>query len=289
MELSLKSMIELTTPQYLLISIAAPLSAFMIINKSLPGTEIFYIIISLSLAVLGFNTSNAVYDLKIDKIDKPKRPIPSKKISVKEAKAIAFFFLFLSLLTSLFVNISFFILILIFIAVSYSYSKFCLKKYIWGSPLVGAVLYGSIPFLAALSISPAGMPVSLFFLFTAMFAVISSTKDFEDMESQKKFRLRTLPIIFGVNKAKNLINYTIMLLISMAMIFPLWDFIGNKFFIPASLSFIMYFLYSKIFDSELEKLENRKEKIVTQSSIPTLSIIFVILVQFIFGVFSVIS
>lgn len=281
-----RNFIDLTIPQYLLIALVSPLSAFMIINQNMPDLNFIYLILSLSFAILGFNTMNSVFDAEIDKVDRPLRPIPSNRISVKEARLLAALLLFISIAISLLVNPFFFTLVATFVMVSYLYSALCLKKYIWGSILTGSVLYGVIPFLSAYSVSNTNFSGFFLFLFTALFAIISSTKDFEDLQGQRKFKLRSLPLIFGSKKTRSIICWSLLALIYLTIASSIFEVISTKFLLPASVWLLGYLIYRHFLISEIEKLQFTKKKIVTQSNIPTVSIIFVLFVQLMFGILS---
>ncbi len=78
------------------------------------------------------NGINQVYDLEVDRINKPKRMIPSGRMSIKEAMWVSVVFYLLALAASWFINIQCFILVLIaaILTVVYSVPPFRTKR--WG-------------------------------------------------------------------------------------------------------------------------------------------------------------
>ncbi|MEM0374251.1 MAG: UbiA family prenyltransferase, partial [Sulfolobales archaeon] len=63
----------------------------------------------LSAAIVGLTSAggyviNDIYDIEIDKINKPKRPLPSGKVSIKEAWYITIVFFSISIISSVFLN-----------------------------------------------------------------------------------------------------------------------------------------------------------------------------------------
>jgi len=207
MGLNIRSFVHLTTPQYLIIGIIPPISAYLLINRFFPGFEIIPIIISIIFAILGFNIFNQLTDIEIDKVDKPLRPLISKEVSINEARFLSITFYAASLFLALYINLTFFILMIIFALLTLLYCNKLtyFKKYSWGSSFVGIGIYGIIPFLAAASISTKSFnPIFLIF-FSLLFMIISNTKDFEDMPGEKKFGINSLPLILGPEKASELI------------------------------------------------------------------------------------
>jgi len=69
------------------------------------------------------HTLNNIFDLEIDKINKPFRALPSKKISLKEARILTLILYSLSFLPSLYVKTELFFIILIIAAFSFVYSS----------------------------------------------------------------------------------------------------------------------------------------------------------------------
>ncbi len=100
------------------------------------------------------NAFNAVYDVKIDKINKPYRPIPSGIISKDEARTRAWILYPMVLFRAVLVNrtFGFFVLIIMLITVAYSLPPLRLKKRLWLSNLSIAYARGMLGFVAAWSI-----------------------------------------------------------------------------------------------------------------------------------------
>ena len=145
------------------------------------------------------NVHNDIVDLKVDKINRPDRPLPSGKISLKIAYAIMFACLFFAIgfgfeFWWLFAGVA---------GLCFVYNRF-LK----GLPLIGNFT------VALLITTPIVIPVLkigllpgeqsfvpllnlMFFAFTLTFAR-EITKDIEDMEGDRAMGLRTIPVLLGV-------------------------------------------------------------------------------------------
>jgi geranylgeranylglycerol-phosphate geranylgeranyltransferase len=172
-------------------------------------------LISIAALVAAFNTFNGVTDFKIDLINKPHRPIPSGKITRKIASLYSGILYIISLsiayqLTSQYFQITFLTAI---ITILYSIPLIRLRKRFIISNLCGAIIYGLLCPLLGWALIPSN-PLPIYILgFTFLFALsLSMSKDFEDYIGDKVHRIKTMPVVFGIEKAK-LIS-TIMLTLS---------------------------------------------------------------------------
>ena len=166
---------------------------------------LIYTILTVSLFIGGANIFNDIQDKNEDKINKPNRPIAAEQISLKAAgnyaKALfisgAGMCFFLPPSAALLVWFIVFPLMIIY--------SIKLKS----TPLAGN---GVIAFLLGLTflfcglvfgdIVPMIIPAVLAFSLTF---VRELTKDIEDIEGDKRSGLNTFPIMFGLNKAVQLV------------------------------------------------------------------------------------
>ena len=297
MTINLQNLIHLTTPQYLLISLISPFSAYLLINMAIPDFRIIPIIFSLGLGILGFNTFNQISDIEVDKIDKPLRPIVSKKISVKEAVLLTWIFFSSSLLISIFVNLSFFGLMLLYTlsALAYCNKSIYLKKYFWASSFIGTITYGLVPFLAATTISPESFNIIFLLFFASLAAIISNTKDFEDTAGEKKFGIKSLPIMIGFEKSAYLIVISEGIILITIGLLAIQNYIEFKFVYATLISLVLFLVMSYIFIREITLIKHKDiifletnnyeiKKIITQSHASTTSMVFGLAIQLIFAI-----
>ena len=162
------------------------------------STSLLIVIICCSLA--SGNIINDIYDLDIDKINKPNRPIASGIIS----KRMAIFLYFILILLTVFFSFSFSLQIICIILINnlllLLYSK-SLKSLALIGNIVVSYLSASIFLVLALYINE--YKVSLFFIVTSFFISLirELIKDIEDVDGDKKYHLKTFPILFGVEKS----------------------------------------------------------------------------------------
>lgn len=146
--------------------------------------------------ICGFgNALNDIYDIEIDRINKPSRPLPSKKISLKNAWFFSYFLVFTGILLSLF-NFICFIIAIVNSLVLYYYAKRYKRNKVVGNLMV-AYLTGSVFVFGGAAVGNIGITIILFLC--AMFATWAREiiKDFEDLEGDRKENVISLPIKYG--------------------------------------------------------------------------------------------
>lgn len=157
------------------------------------------------------NAINQVYDLEVDRINKPERMIPSGRMSVGESKWVAYALYVISLGFAFAVNMQCFVVAAIAAALTIVYSVPPMRTKRWGlaANLTIAVPRGLLlrvcGWAAAKDIwhAESWYIGSIFFFFLLGAA---STKDFTDMEGDEKGGCNTLPIKYGVKKAAYMIS-----------------------------------------------------------------------------------
>ncbi|MBW9221422.1 UbiA family prenyltransferase [Methanothermococcus sp. SCGC AD-155-M21] len=188
------------------------------------------------------NVINDIFDIEIDKINKPYRPLPSNRISLKNAKVFSFLLLIMGLLFSLFNKVCF-LIALINAVVLYVYAKKYKKNKIVGNLLV-AYLTGSVFLFGGAAIN--NMLITLILFLCALFATWSREiiKDFEDMEGDIKEGVSSLPIKYGI---KSLYIAGILLIIAI-LLSPLPYIIGifGLFYLYSIVLCDIMFIYSFI-------------------------------------------
>lgn len=154
------------------------------------------------------NVINDIYDLEIDKINRPERPIPSGRITVKQAKLIFFttygigvgLSIFHSFLFSIgFLNIIF---ALFFGFIGWVYAKWGKRSGFYGNIIVSisfsiGLIYGAI-------LNSSNIPPYIYFFFLTSFFLLLSReiiKGCEDIEGDKEQNVKTLAIKIGLKKS----------------------------------------------------------------------------------------
>jgi 4-hydroxybenzoate polyprenyltransferase len=156
------------------------------------------------------NALNQIYDLEIDRVNKPKRPLPSGRLSLPSAWAFTIVTYLLALLLAWFVapggrrECFWIVVIATIITAIYSVPPFRTKRLgIWAN-LTIAIPRGVLLKVAGWSSVKTIWGVEPWFI-GAIFGLFllgaSTTKDFADMAGDARGGCRTLPIIYGVRRA----------------------------------------------------------------------------------------
>lgn len=215
----------------------------------------------------GSNVLNQIYDLKIDKINKPSRPIPSGKITIKEAWVITIALYVISIAISIALSPAFAIIVAFtaFCTIIYSVPPIRTKKHWLSATITIMIPRGLLMKVAGWGILLPVWNTEVWYigLIFALFLLgATATKDYADMEGDKKDNCITLPIYFGVKKSAWLISPSFIIPF---LLFPLGAYLeilhGNaKILIFAGFSLCLwgaYVVYLILRDpNSLTKIEN---------------------------------
>ena len=152
------------------------------------------------------NALNQIYDLEIDRINKPHRYLPSGKITIKEAWTIAAALFIISLILAGLVNWQCFMIAAIATVMTYFYSAPPLR-----TKRLGIVANVTIAIPRGVLLKVCGWstvktickyePWLIGLIFGLFLLGASSTKDFSDIKGDKANGCMTLPIKYGVRRA----------------------------------------------------------------------------------------
>jgi 4-hydroxybenzoate polyprenyltransferase len=183
------------------------------------STELLlYPFIGLTMAAVlnaASNALNQIYDLEIDRINKPRRPLPSGRMPLREAWTFTFVTYAIALALAWLVapggrhECFWIVLVATVITVLYSAPPFRTKRLgIWANVTI-AIPRGVLLKVAGWSSVKTIVGVEPWFI-GAIFGLFllgaSTTKDFADMEGDARGGCRTLPIIYGVRRAAWMIS-----------------------------------------------------------------------------------
>jgi len=210
------------------------LTSAIIINNL---TALVWGVSTLVLINAASNALNAAYDVDIDKINKPYRPIPSGVVTKDEARSFAWV-LYLIIIwraaTAFQLTYSFLVLCIMLITIGYSMPPLRFKQRLWWSNISVAWARGMLGFVAAWAIFDdpllphGGLPFDLtpFMIGGIMFLFLigaTTTKDFTDIEGDRKYGANTLPVYYGPRKAA---MYSAPFLVIPFLLIPIAAFLG---------------------------------------------------------------
>ena len=239
----INSIIAISRPANVLISMISIFVAAFITGTLHPAINVLLACVSGGLIAAGANTINDYFDLEIDRINKPKRPLVAGKLSSSQALIIALFEFAVGSLLALFIGflayiIAFSISLLLFL---YSYR---LKRL----PLIGNL---AVSFSTGMAFIYGGIAVHRVVetLIPAIFAFFyhfgrEIIKDIQDREGDTSEKARTFPIIYGNRLSLILTTLNFALLTVLVFLPFLFGWYGIKYILV-----ILFGVYPVIFFS----------------------------------------
>jgi len=194
----LTSYLELTRPLNNLITALAVFIGAWIAGLTGYMDKLFFALLSASFISAGGYVINDYFDLEIDKINKPSRPLPQGEIRPRSALVFSFILFMVGIFFSLFIKNIALILAIMAIALLILYSFKFKRTPLFGNLVVSficglAFIYGGLVGRDfRLSLIPAGFA----FLFHLGREII---KDIEDIKGDISSGAQTLPVVSGIN------------------------------------------------------------------------------------------
>jgi len=209
---SLKAYIELLRPPLAPMDIAMPaasaLLAVYVVEGTLPPLIPFIIAVFGAYCAI---TSSYVYndccDIDVDKVGMPSRPLPSAKLSKKQAQSWSIFLFLIALSAALYLNPESFVALVAATILVSIYSAWAKRTTPFSWIFVG-LSYGLVPFGVWLAMEPAGIlkagtgihPASV--ILAAMICItdwgFTNCDASRDVEADRKEGIPTTPAIFGI-------------------------------------------------------------------------------------------
>jgi 4-hydroxybenzoate polyprenyltransferase len=205
----------------LIVAVAIYLAAVLAAGGKLPSFSLNLILALLygMCGVAGVNSLNQIHDVKIDAVNKPLRPLPSKSMSEKSVAAISVILLTVGAVCAiiLFFTLSYIYVVLgllgLFTSLVYTLPTTRFKRFTMLSTGIMGFGYGPFIFLAGWTLiaDPLDAPLWVlgFLYFHEVFILI--TKDYRDMDGDERYGMRTLPVVMGRKRAA-VVNYTLYIL-----------------------------------------------------------------------------
>ena len=177
----------------------------------------------------GANIINDIYDLDIDRINKPKRLLPGGVLTIKTAYFYFGFSYAAGLLLALLNGWTYLIIALLIALLLYFYSFRLKRTVLWGNGAVSfsaamVFIYGAF----AVGDWPSGIIPALFAFFFHFGR--EALKDLQDLKGDLANEAVTFPAKYGFKKSVLLINFLFMLLLILTLL-PYIFSIYNRFYL----------------------------------------------------------
>ncbi|KAB2879957.1 hypothetical protein F9K33_07245 [bacterium] len=229
----LYSYINILRPVNVIISfLAVYLVLFISGGQQNPGLWLLalYAALSASLICGGSNIINDLFDIEIDRINRPERALPQGHISTRGAWAYWAVINIIGLYFSSLIGIACFLIALFSTALLFVYSWHLKRTSFMGNITVSfftglAFIYGGV---AVGQWKLAVVPAVFAFLFHWGREIL---KDIEDIEGDRRMSARTFPIEYGIRNALILTTFIFLVLIAVTLWVFLVDFYNLIYFL----------------------------------------------------------
>jgi len=168
-----------------------------------PSVLFLYIFFAVFFVTCAGMTINDYYDVEIDKVNAPQRPLPSGRMSKRQAFVYSIILFSLGILFSAFLNVYCFLLAFLNSILEWIYSRNLKRMFLLGNITVSyftasAFIFGA---LITFDFQIAGIIALLAFLANMGREIF---KGIEDIKGDKRMKLDTLPIATGIDSAKEI-------------------------------------------------------------------------------------
>ncbi|MGB9630387.1 MAG: geranylgeranylglycerol-phosphate geranylgeranyltransferase [Candidatus Methanodesulfokora sp.] len=215
-----------------------------------PVDRLFICLLVPSLILMGGNAINDFFDVEIDRINRPYRPIPSGMVSRSEA---AFLYILLSTagtLLSYFISVAHFMIALFFSVAWYLYGLRLKREGLIGNILVSLGVAFTIIYGGLYSITYRVILYSLIAFLVNLAREI--TKGVEDIEGDRAAGVKTIAIIKGEETAGRAI-LTICLLATIVTYIPFIAGLSGLIYLFLSTTAVIFLLRSAILSRNINK------------------------------------
>ena len=187
----------------------------------------------------GGNAINDFYDAKIDAVNRPDRPIPSGRISPRNALLFSLSLFVIGIVLSCFINPICLLIALANSLVLIYYARALKRTILWGNMCIG-YLVGSTFLFGGAAVGALVITSVLFML--AMLATISReiVKDIEDMEGDRKGGIMTLPIAIGEERSAAIASMFIIAAIILSPLPALLKILGMPYLLVVGLADVCF-------------------------------------------------
>ena len=258
------SAISIVRPVNFFITVASVFVAALLSSpEKIPILYVLLAALSAGFTASAGNIINDIFDIEIDKINRPTRPLPLGILTINEAYIL---FLICFVISGLLVvTISQIVVIIVLLS---HLLLFLYSKYLKRIPLVGNI---TVAFLTGLVFIFGGVVVenpsaaiipALFAFFINLIREL--VKDMQDVEGDRAAGVITFPIKFGFQKTKYLITFITLILI----LFTLYPFITQLYEIEyfvvvmVMVNSLLVFILKKLFEDDSIKNLNKMSNLL---------------------------
>ncbi len=257
-------------PNLVIVFLAQYLFAYCLIVPFQPifPKKVFYAVaFSCVLVAAAGNIINDYYDRDIDKINKPDKVYIGKYFSGKTALLLYFLCNILAVVLAVYVDYVQYSayttpFVLICIGLLWLYSRYFKKTYLVGNLMIAFLTMGPLLLLTILEVQDWGygeqFPVLQLFLFFSFWTTLirEILKDCEDREGDASAKAKTLPLVSGLPKTKNVLSILITFIVGVCLALLVFLFETGEFILAVDvLVLIVLFVYLNLKSRKAETPE----------------------------------
>jgi len=210
-------LIKLSRPANVIISFLTIIIAAELAWGLDPLNYVLLAALSAALITMGANVINDYYDIEIDRINKPNRPLAAGTVSKKTAFIYFIFVYFLAWCLAIYMNVWMFLIAFMTSIILFFYSFRLKRTVLWGNLTVSfataiAFVYGGV---AVGHYKETFFPAAFAFLFHLGREIL---KDIQDIEGDKQAGADTFPVKYGISRSIGLISVDFILLVFLTAI-----------------------------------------------------------------------
>ncbi|HRK72987.1 MAG TPA: geranylgeranylglycerol-phosphate geranylgeranyltransferase [Rhodothermales bacterium] len=226
MKTKLKGMIMLCRPLntfmfWISVWIGAWLEGGQTMLQASSGLSVLGAACSATAIGAGSNAINDYFDIEIDRINRPNRPLPSGVLSRQEAWWIWATLSFFGMGMAVIVSVMHLFIAVICVGLLYAYSRWFKKMPFWGNLMVAGIGSLGIGYGALIMGGVQRVAWALLFAFWATLAR-ELVKDIQDMPGDQVVGARTLPIVWGELPTRILASFCIGITVLITPLPYLW-------------------------------------------------------------------
>jgi geranylgeranylglycerol-phosphate geranylgeranyltransferase len=225
----IKALIQLCRPVNVLITfVSIPAAIWLAVGTACDILTFFLAASSGALVAAGANAMNDAFDIEIDKINRPDRPLPRGALTRVDARNMWLLTSFAAICINLFFNLFALSIVLFAVLLLYYYSARLKRSILAGNITVGlmtgmAFMYGGA---VVEHTDRTILPAIFAFLINVARELV---KDVEDREGDKKEHAVTFAVRYGIRPSLTLATLLLLILISVTLIVAYSSFYNGYF------------------------------------------------------------
>jgi geranylgeranylglycerol-phosphate geranylgeranyltransferase len=249
-------LIKLSRPANVIISFLTIIVAAELAWGLDPFKNVLLAALSAALITMGANVINDYYDIEIDRINKPNRPLAAGTVSKKTAFIYFISVYILAWCLAIYMNVWMFLIAFTTSILLFFYSFRLKRTVLWGNLTVSfatamAFVYGGV---AVGHYKETFFPAAFAFLFHFGREIL---KDIQDMEGDKQAGANTFPVKYGISRSIGLISVDFILLVFLTAIPYILGIYSIRYFLTICFGIypvLLFVLYRSRKNSDPENL-----------------------------------